>query len=512
MLTFALAGALAPFAPAIPVAEEQSAATGLVAYSKRVGTSLTAFAELEGPAGADFQLFVSPQHEGAFDPQSAKLVAQGVLDAWGHATVAHAISHPAQAVAAGSVPVRAVISDGVGRREQFDDAFYFGIAANCLELDFDHAPGGVSPTAGRIIDDEWSDMGMTVSATNANGEHPDLAVIFDSANPTGADADLATPGVGPGNDTALGKLLVIPEAGMDDGGGFLDAPPDDEAFGGTIRFDFQEAITICSVTLVDMDDAGTSELRFWEEGAVAPSNVIPVVNVGDNGVQTIHFLEQGIVRMDVFFAGSGAIGGLELEPCPILLNFDETPTGIPFPLAVGEVITDQYAFIGVNISGVNNGGGPNKVILFDTENPTGGDDDLATPGTGAGNDTPLGKVLIIPENDIDVNNDTFVDDPNDEAGGGLINFTFDDDIVFITAKILDIDGGEDDFLELFDEFDQLIDTLPIPILGDNSVFTIEPAMPIENVRRIQLTLGGSGAITRLRWCPDHDDEPLPDPQ
>ena len=132
-----------------------------------------------------------------------------------------------------------------------------------------------------------------------------------------------------------------------------------------------------------------------------------------------------MVRMEVEFGGSGAIAEVLVAPCPLVLTFEEETFGKPLDLLPGTWITDQFADLGINISAANdNPMHPNKAILFDTINPTGEDDDLITPGPGLNNDTPLGKVLIIAEDDVDADNDGYVDDPDDEAGGGRITFDF----------------------------------------------------------------------------------------
>ena len=60
-------------------------------------------------------------------------------------------------------------------------------------------------------------------------------------------------------------------------------------------------------------------------------------------------------------------------------------------------------------------------MIFDTANPTGGDTDLATPGYGLGNDTALGNVVILSE-------DADSSDPDDNAGGGTLTFTYDESV------------------------------------------------------------------------------------
>jgi len=81
----------------------------------------------------------------------------------------------------------------------------------------------------------------------------------------------------------------------------------------------------------------------------------------------------------------------------------ESPSG-------GTVSDKPYAEF--TLSCVNNGNGPNSLVLFDSQNPTGGDADLGTPnvdfgGPGVGwggssgrpgeNDSSWGNLLIIAE-------------------------------------------------------------------------------------------------------------------
>ena len=58
-----------------------------------------------------------------------------------------------------------------------------------------------------------------------------------------------------------------------------------------------------------------------------------------------------------------------------------------------------------------------KLLIFDTAHPTGGDYDLRTPGSGSGNTSALGNVLIISE-------DGDESDPDDDENGGTMVFEF----------------------------------------------------------------------------------------
>jgi hypothetical protein len=393
----------------------------------------------------------------------------------------------------------AVMHDGVILTS--DSKVSFGTVSGCETLDFDFTLGEEEPVPGETLGLQWAGVGVVIATINNTPGHPDKGIIFDSSAPTGGDPDLGTPGPGVGNDTALGNLMIVAENDTDsDGDGLVD-DPDDEAGGGILRFDFKEPWELCSATIVDTDDANPTELRFYTD-VLGPADVIPIMNLGDNSVQTVEFEKTNIRRFEVVFGGSGGLAKFDAVPCPRRLDFDERTLGQPLELQTGEEITGQFGDIGLQIEAVNNvPTHPDKAILFDTANPTGGDFDLATPGPGVGNDTALGHVLIIAENDQDSDLDGLVDDPDDEAGGGELQFRFDTAVEFTGAKILDVDGTEKDSFNLYDENDVLILSVPIPFMGDNSVQTLALDPPIPGVRRAALILGGSGAVTEMIFCP-----------
>ena len=92
-------------------------------------------------------------------------------------------------------------------------------------------------------------------------------------------------------------------------------------------------------------------------------------------------------------------------------------------LATGETVTDQYSDIGVRIVTAGTPPGEDQAMIFDTNNPTGGDDDLATDN--------LDNVLIISE-------DGDATDPDDNATGGAINFEFDSPVLVKSLTFLDL--------------------------------------------------------------------------
>ncbi len=177
---------------------------------------------------------------------------------------------------------------------------------NPIVIDFEFDASGAAILAGAVIDDQYALAGVTISAANANVSHPDAAICFDSANPTGGDTDLRTPGSGAGNDTALGNILIIAERLTDaDGDGLVDNP-DDEAQGGSLTFSFAVPVVLSSLTVIDIEETGAMLLTTSDGGTAELS--IPAST--DNSVQTLALDGVLATSLDVVLPGSGAVDRL----------------------------------------------------------------------------------------------------------------------------------------------------------------------------------------------------------
>ena len=142
--------------------------------------------------------------------------------------------------------------------------------------------------SGTIVDGQYADDGVTISAVGGSGD----AMIFDTANPTGGDSDLAT--------TNLGGVLIVSEDGDT-----TDA--DDNAGGGTLVFDFENEVRVKSLTFLDIEE--TACMVFYD----ADGNVISeqfVDPTGDGGQREVTLDVEGAARMEVILQGSGAIDNL----------------------------------------------------------------------------------------------------------------------------------------------------------------------------------------------------------
>ncbi len=152
-------------------------------------------------------------------------------------------------------------------------------------------------------------------------------------------------------------------------------------------------------------------------------------------------------------------------------------------LMAGDVVADQFADQGLWIYAGRDGeafwDGNNDAMIFDTDNPTGGDDDLGFNFRG--------NALIVSE-DGDSN------DPDDNAGGGRIMLNFKPATELLSLVVLDAEEGGHISLRLADGTWTRIE---IPNGTDNGAQNIE--INQEGVDRAFVTLNGSGAIDDVKF-------------
>jgi len=165
-------------------------------------------------------------------------------------------------------------------------------------IDFDSDGSGNPLSAGTVIDNEYANLGLTISATGGSNQ----AMIFDSAHPTGGDYDLAT--------SDEGNILIISEDG--------DASDaDDNAHGGTITFTLDNAVNVNTISFVDIEESGGKVFTTDVDGNVTTTH-IPAP--GDNSLQTLTINDDNVVEIEVELAGSGAISGLDLDKIETTTN------------------------------------------------------------------------------------------------------------------------------------------------------------------------------------------------
>ena len=137
----------------------------------------------------------------------------------------------------------------------------------------------------------------------------------------------------------------------------------------------------------------------------------------------------------------------------------------------------------IMVSGINpNISGSNAAMIFDSNNPTGGDFDLAT--------TTQNNILIISE---DLNSN----EPDDLDGAGEFQFSFGacGPVTIHSMTIIDVEGSEKTpYVEYFDAAGVFLGVDSLPTTGNGGIATVNFANPTPNVDSMHVHLGGSGAI------------------
>ena len=209
------------------------------------------------------------------------------------------------------------------------------------------------------------------------------------------------------------------------------------------------------------------------------------------------------------------------------INFNRLPAGQIPSQVFGRRGTGPVFLLGVNPT---LGGNPNAAVIFDSTNPTGTDIDLGTPnedfgGPGVGdggesgspfqNDADLGRLLIVGEDLVDLNNDDLVDDPDDaDVVDARLEFDFSSVGPVVIDSITQVDTETDreiPLVEFFDDTNSLITTRRLQQPGNNGVATTE-IVGVYNVTRMVINLFGSGAIDNVCFTEmvDCNDNGIPD--
>jgi hypothetical protein len=174
---------------------------------------------------------------------------------------------------------------------------------------------------------------------------------------------------------------------------------------------------------------------------------------------------------------------------PFTIDFADLPAGT--------IIGEQYANLGVHISGVANEGFPDALIVFDTNAPPTHDPDLAVD---------IGNIAIFAENLTDANGDGLVDDPDENNFGGTATFTFDQAVTIGSLLWIDKDASHPNFVVAYDAAGGVLANVPVPQGANASVQTVE--VNADGVRRLELVYRESGGFTGIEvTC----EEPTPTP-
>ena len=163
------------------------------------------------------------------------------------------------------------------------DSFENLSSAQLLKIDLD----ADNLLAGTVITDQFE--GVRISSSSEFG-----AMLFDTNNTTGGNFDLSAQN--------LGNVLIISEDGDS-------RDPDDSAAGGTISFEFEKLAKVTGVGLLDIDERGSTISFFDDDSSLIKT--VEIENLGNNSFQELALDVEGVARMDINLAGSGAVTELE---------------------------------------------------------------------------------------------------------------------------------------------------------------------------------------------------------
>ncbi|SLN16617.1 Ig-like domain-containing protein [Pseudooctadecabacter jejudonensis] len=150
-------------------------------------------------------------------------------------------------------------------------------------------------------------------------------------------------------------------------------------------------------------------------------------------------------------------------------------------LSAGDLIEGQFVADGVSITSADP---TTPVMVFDSSNPTGDDNDLAT-----GN---LGNVLILSE-------DRDATDPDDNANGGTFLINFENPAYVSSLTLLDVEAGAT--VNYYDSHGNFLQSVNVTT-ADNGQHVVHSN--INYVGQIEVILNGSGAIDNLSYSINED--------
>lgn len=371
-----------------------------------------------------------------------------------------------------------------------------------LTLDvFDDGPGeGLESIVFEVANGELYEITELTSAVelmidDATSVPPPEAVVTVDFSTTTFIEELGTPFPGEVENPQTLTVTFTVEGELPDGVSpvvnFASSEPD-----GLTRFSLTEAQTDGLIAVADVINFEFTDAQIT---LLEPTSslTLPVFNLPDDrDLDSDGIIEDfaGQTEM-VDFTITSLTDGVTINPDTQVITgtffetiADASPTpsasidfesGSAGALSAGDVVTNQID--GLSIEAADD----LAVMIFDSENPTGGDKDLAS--------STLGNVLIISE-------DGDSADPDDNAKGGTLMFDWDGTVSVASLGLLDIEetGGS---VTLYSSDDTtVLATIDIPGLGDNSIQSLD--IGTADVGKMDVFLVGSGAITEIILAED----------
>ena len=184
--------------------------------------------------------------------------------------------------------------------------------------------------AGTVLGEQYSALGVHISAVANGAGLPNAAIVFDSDAPPTHDPDL---GVSIGNIAILAKDLTDVKP-LPSGDRLVDNP-DENDLGGKQVYAFDEPVRISSFLFIDKDH-GTPDraIAYDASNSVIMEAAIPLA--GDGSVQTIDVDADNVSRLEIVYRDSGALTGIEV-------GCSAPPTPSPTPSAAASATPSATA-------------------------------------------------------------------------------------------------------------------------------------------------------------------------
>ena len=254
------------------------------------------------------------------------------------------------------------------------------------------------------------------------------------------------------------------------------------------EFGGESCVYDIEITVIDEND-GEGFLDVFVDGEFVGCFRLDENNNG-NGVKDVSFSTLKLKGVEIpegaeiTFKGRKDDGEYiridKIEFCKVEFEECDDPNAVKIDFegfAAGDILGDLGNGVSIEATG-----GSGDAMVFDSQNPTGGDGDLETQVA------QLGNVLIVSE-------DGDSSDP-DDAIGGTLTFTFDNPSTVFDLKVIDTEEGGTITVTLADGSTETFD---IPNLANGGVGQV--LMNVENVVEMEVALNGSGAIDDLCFVP-----------
>jgi hypothetical protein len=320
---------------------------------------------------------------------------------------------------------------------------------------------------GTIVNSYFQGMTVTVTPKKWGTNN---AVIYDTDGSWPEDPDL---------NVSAGRFIIINEDPSRSDGD--NQGPDDNQFGGTMRFDFAQPVNLASVMALDVQKDNQFIDIYDASGVMVKSIEIPPMSNGS--LQMVPIKTDGVGRMDIRLRSSGAFR-LNIEcnsvaPTPCA-DYDMSQ------LQHGTIVNSLFAQDGLTFNVIPGSGGTSNAVVYDTDGSWIEDPDL---------NVGVGNVVII--NEDPNNSDGDNGGPDDNQNGGILEYIFNYPVDVYSVLAVDVDKYGSS-IKAYDAQNNLIAYVPIPKGPDGGVQNVD--VDAMGVSKLEIMIQNSGGFRPFIDC------------